>query len=255
MKGNIELGRQIRLRRNELGLTVGQAAEKAGVGVMTWSRYESGDSIRQDKYAGICRALDWHDIPRNDSQTASDFDLDACRSSDVWPKALAEKLGESAAISFVVGSDLLLDSLEEDLEALSAMPKGSHIGEQGVFWLTKELPQQFLMRYDYEFLYLFKTVILRLRLAASRGEEIAAHSVIEELALYLIMEHSRSMMEGIVLAANQEASEQGAVLDDNWDGWAFQLFGNKDLITNLYADSYLQESDSYHFDHWQDAQF
>lgn len=42
IKGSAELGRKIRSRRNELGLTIEDAASKAGVGTKTWSRYESG---------------------------------------------------------------------------------------------------------------------------------------------------------------------------------------------------------------------
>ena len=49
LKGSIELGNKIRGRRNELSLTIEEAAKKAGVGTKTWSRYELGESIRKDK--------------------------------------------------------------------------------------------------------------------------------------------------------------------------------------------------------------
>ena len=41
LKGSPELGSKIKQRRNELGLTIEEAASKAGVGTKTWSRYES----------------------------------------------------------------------------------------------------------------------------------------------------------------------------------------------------------------------
>lgn len=46
---NEDLGKKIKVRRNELRLTIEEAASRAGVGVKTWCRYESGGSIRKDK--------------------------------------------------------------------------------------------------------------------------------------------------------------------------------------------------------------
>lgn len=43
IQGNADLAKQIRLRRNELGLTIEEAASRAGVGTKTWCRYEAGD--------------------------------------------------------------------------------------------------------------------------------------------------------------------------------------------------------------------
>ena len=45
IQGNKELARQIKSRRNELGLTIEEAASRAGVGTKTWCRYEAGESI------------------------------------------------------------------------------------------------------------------------------------------------------------------------------------------------------------------
>ena len=56
---NEDLGKKIKVRRNELRLTIEEAASRAGVGVKTWCRYESGGSIRKDKCKGICKALNW----------------------------------------------------------------------------------------------------------------------------------------------------------------------------------------------------
>ena len=39
---NEDLGKKIKVRRNELRLTIEEAASRAGVGVKTWCRYESG---------------------------------------------------------------------------------------------------------------------------------------------------------------------------------------------------------------------
>ena len=53
IKGSLKLAESIRNKRNELNLTIEEAALKAGVGTKTWSRYESGESIRRDKVRGV----------------------------------------------------------------------------------------------------------------------------------------------------------------------------------------------------------
>ena len=66
IKGNQELAKKIKARRNELGLTIEEAAIRAGVGIKTWSRYEAGESIREDKYKGVCKALNWYSFIENE---------------------------------------------------------------------------------------------------------------------------------------------------------------------------------------------
>ena len=63
IKGNKNLAKRIRTRRNELNLTIEEAAARANVGTKTWSRYEAGGAIRQDKIKGLCKALNWRGLP------------------------------------------------------------------------------------------------------------------------------------------------------------------------------------------------
>lgn len=65
IQGNADLAKQIRLRGSELGLTIEEAASRAGVGTKTWCRYEAGgrESIRSDKCKGVCKALNWLTFP------------------------------------------------------------------------------------------------------------------------------------------------------------------------------------------------
>lgn len=53
-----------------------------------------------------------------------------------------EAFGNLAATSFVIGSDILLDNLQEDLDELSSMPRESHIGQIGASWMESLLPPQ-----------------------------------------------------------------------------------------------------------------
>ncbi|MCD2491676.1 helix-turn-helix domain-containing protein [Lacrimispora sp. NSJ-141] len=249
IKGSSELAKCIRLRRNELNLTIEEAASKAGVGTKTWSRYESGESIRKDKCIGICKALNWHALPDGeDNDTSDTLNMDEYKKREIWSSYLENTFGELAAASFVIGSDILLDHLHEDMEALSSMPKGSHIGEIGASWLESLLPPQFLMRYDYDFLYVLHAAVVQLQAIAHAGNQMTAHSVMEELALYLVVEESRFLIESM-------EPDDDEIDYDSWDEWIFDLFDDMDLITFLYSDLYVTGNNTYHFDHWTERQF
>jgi transcriptional regulator with XRE-family HTH domain len=247
-----ELAKTIKFRRNELNLTIEEAASKAGVGTKTWSRYEAGESIRKDKSRGICKALNWPTLPEHEKSGDGDtLDISDYINHDAWSPYLMDTFGKYAAISFAIGSDILLDHLRDDVDALSSMPRGSHIGEIGNSWLASDLPPQFLMRYDYEFLYVLRKTIERFRAQASAGSQIIAHSVLEELALYLIVEESRFLMESVELDAENDDIEAY----EDWDEWIYAIFDDADLLTFLYSNWYLTKSDVYHYDRWLEEQF
>jgi len=115
------------------------------------------------------------------------------------------------------------------------------------------MPEQFLMRYDFELLWALRDTLIRYRKIARNTKNIIAHSVIDELVLYIIIEKSRFLMEDI---------ESDIDLDDEndeyigWDEWIFEIFDDMDIVTFLYTDSYLlTPNDSYHFDNWLKQQF
>lgn len=169
---------------------------------------------------------------------------DDYKKHEAWSKYLAKTFGTSAAASFAIGSDILLANIDQDMEALATMPNGSHIGQLDSSWLDSSLPPQFLMRYNYDFLYIFRSTVLQLRATAHAGHEIVAHSVLEELAFYLIVEESRFLMESADLNDT-----------DDWDQWAFNLFDDMDIVTLAYSREYLPGNHAYHFDHWMENQF
>lgn len=251
IKGSLELGTKIKRRRNELGYTIEEAASKAGVGTKTWSRYESGESIRRDKIINICKVLNWNKLPGQEDNEPK-FDIIEYKHNEAWSQALADNLGESAAISFIIGSEILLDNIQQDLDALSCRPKGTHIGELEISWLKDSLPPQFLMQYDYDFLYYFKTILLHYRSQASNKECFIAHTVMEEIVLYIIMEESTFLMESII--PHLQSGEDDDTFYD-WNNWPFELFDDVDVVTFLYGDSYLTQDHPYHFQHWKEDQF
>ena len=130
IRGNEKLARQIKSRRGELGLTIEEAASRAGVGTKTWCRYEAGESIRRDKCKGICKALSWHNLPNQDGEKNENISIQEYKNHIAWSEFLEIEFGSEAAMSFAVGSDILYDHIKEDMGALSSLPAGTHIGDR-----------------------------------------------------------------------------------------------------------------------------
>lgn len=66
------------------------------------------------------------------------------------------------------------------------------------------------------------------------------------MVLYLVMEESEFLMESILPQLQMQEKD----LDLDWNGWAFDLFDDMDIVTFLYSDFYLEQGHPYHFDYW-----
>jgi len=250
IRGTEALAKQIKNRRNELGLTIEEAAARAGVGTKTWCRYEAGESIRTDKCKGVCKALNWRVLPDQETEDFDALTVQEYKNHEAWSSFLEEMFGDVAAFAFAVGSDILLDHIKEDMRELSSMPAGSHVGQINCSCLAGSLPEQFLMQYDYQFLYQMKCALIKLRTCAKAGLSMSAHSVLEELIIYLCNEEASALIElngGISGTEDDDAA--------CYDGWVFDLFGDMDIITVLYSDEYLNTEHIYHYSHWMKQQF
>lgn len=250
IQGNEILAKQIKRRRNELGLTIEEAASRAGVGTKTWSRYEAGESIRRDKCKGICKALNWQRFPNQDRTEESPLTVQDFRENGAWSSFLEDKLGTAAAVFFAMGSDMLLDRIKEDISELVFMPVGTHLGQLSISFLRDDLPKQFLMHYDYEFLYRMQCALLNMRERAKLGESMLAHSVMEELLFYLCQECASVLIDLDVRVDGLEKYDLSYV-----EEWAFDLFDDMKLIFFLYSNFFLDSDHMYHFDHWNDQVF
>lgn len=251
IQGNQKLARKIKRRRNELNLTIEEAASRARVGTKTWSRYEAGESIRLDKCRGICKALNWRDFPDEKSDAEKKSLIEEYRDHEAWSQFLAENYGSGAAVAFAAGSDILLDYINQDLSDLAAMPSGSHIGQLSTSFISDGLPPQFLMRYNYDFLYNMKCVLLKLRWRAKHGMPMTAHSILEELIIYLCNEEAQVLIK---VSAGTDDLVDNEELDASED-WVFNMFDDMDIISFLYSNVYLTEDHSFHFKHWCEQQF
>jgi transcriptional regulator with XRE-family HTH domain len=251
IQGDKELAKKIKLRRNELNLTIEEAALRAGVGTKTWSRYEAGESIRKDKCKGICKALNWRSFPGGESDMDKKSLVEEFRNHEAWSQFLEDNYGPQAAVAFAAGSDILLDSIKQDLSDLASMPSGSHIGQLSASFISDELPPQFLMQYDYDFIYHMKCVLLQLRQRAKNGMPMTAHSILEELIIYLCNEEAQAFIE---ISAGADDFVDNEYFDDLED-WVFDMFDDMDIITFLYSNWYLDVDHPFHFEHWSDQQF
>lgn len=260
-EGSAELADAIKQRRCELGLSAEEAARRAGVGAKTWFRYESGSSIRSDKVKGVCKALSWSALPTQEGaaqgvggQRAWLESID--ESHGAWSSWLDEEFGRKAAVSFAVGSDMLLDFLNEDLGELATMSSETHLGELGCSWLAGYLPGQFLPRYTYQFVYRLRSVLLEYCLRARCGQEMHAHSPAEELLVRLARDLSFDVVEGWVPELDDGASDDDRWQEkEGWRDWPEDLCDDDDLGMHLADDRWVEEGSPYHFDRWFEPQF
>ncbi|MGY3517728.1 helix-turn-helix domain-containing protein [Micromonospora sp. PTRAS2] len=248
--GSAELAAAIRERRVALNLSIEEAAAKAGVGAKSWSRYESGGAIRQDKARGVCRALGWSKLPgdeKNPDHPADDWLREVDHSHRAWSEALGDLYGKACATTFAVGSDVIGDQLADDLGALTDQPRGTHLGQLAASWLDGELPPQFLPRYDYEFIYGLKAAVSRLRNRFAHGD-LVAHTVLEELALYLIFGYAEVLADMETTVFDDET--------DDWRDWLAGILGDLDVEFLLFTSGVMLTPDAaYHFDNWDKPQF
>lgn len=260
-KGSADLADAIKQRRHELGMSAEEAARRAGVGTKTWFRYESGSSIRSDKIKGVCRALSWPALPMPEDATTEPNEEYAWLESidathEAWSSTLKEAFGRKAAVSFAVGSDILLDYLDEDLCELAKMPAGTHLGELSFSWLVDLLPQQFLPQYTYQFVFRLRTVLLRYCIRAGCGQEMHAHSPAEELLVRLIRDFSFDAIEEWTPEQDDNASEDALWLEtEGWREWPEDLCGDDDFSMFLDDRHWVEEGNPYHFDRWFEPQF
>lgn len=259
-EGSTDLGSAIKQRRCELGLSAEEAARRAGVGTKTWFRYESGGSIRSDKVKGICRALSWSSLPQPEKDSSADDEYAWIESihdaHEAWSTFLAQEYGRKAAVSFAAGSDILLEYLSEDLKELKTHPLGTHLGELPFSWLADMLPQQFMMKYDYEFVFRLRATLAILRSRAHSGADMHAHTPAEELLVRLIRDLSFDAIDGWAPSDMEDASEDEQWQNaEGWKSWPEDLCGDMDLEMMLNDASWVSAEESYHFDRWFEPQF
>ncbi|GAA4712910.1 Transcriptional regulator, contains XRE-family HTH domain [Promicromonospora umidemergens] len=248
--GGAELGAAIRTRREELDMSIEDAAQRAGIGSETWRRYETGSNIRKDKVRAVCSALRWSVLPDTSSGEPDDDELGKDwkeydpKKDGLYVEDLELNFGLDAAKTFAWGSDVLLDHIKGDLEELARRPRGTHLGELGHSWLDGALPEQWLVRYDYDFVFRLKATIEQLRRTAPAAKSIMmprlAQTVGEGIVVRLILE------QGDVFADMYGADTDG------WPDWYDAIVEPDWIIDLMYDGRYMSEDGPWNFENWFD---
>lgn len=91
-----------------------------------------------------------------------------------------------------------------------------------------------------------KCVLVQLRNRAGTGSTLTAHTVMEELLIYLCNIEAKAYAE---ICGSEEILDEAEEFD-YYDDWVFELFGDMDIVTFLYSDWNLDVESEYHFDNW-----
>lgn len=254
-----DLANQIKARRAELGLSIEEAASRAGIGAKTWGKYESGQSIRSDKATAVCKVLKWKNFPDdsaaetiNEATTKESLAIDSSHAA--WSQFLKDEYGYKGAASFAFGTDILLDYINKDLEDLSHLPKGTHVGQLPDSWMIGLLPPQYLMQYNYDFLFKLRADLISYRIRAKHEQDIMAHTVAQELLVRLIRDASFELVSDWE-TDETDLDEDGYPRDLGWDEWPEDICGDDDLKFFINDDTWTEEGNSYSFENWFEPQF
>ncbi|WP_136313038.1 helix-turn-helix domain-containing protein [Actinomyces procaprae] len=165
--------------------------------------------------------------------------------SEVYSQQLARTLGEDAARCFALGVFLYDMSITENLESLAELPGGTHLGELDETHIGSTLPQLWLTRYDYEFVFQLRgtarDMTLRLTDAGPADGEPLVRTMAEALVLHDIFN-----LGGVI------ADSRGAnVPEDRWEGWVDALSGPDQPAHALIAMGLVPPAEAPgHFDNW-----
>lgn len=192
-------------------------------------------------------------MKRENEEIDKIINTDEYRNNEKWSQYLADTFSNFAAVSFIVGTDILGDILDDNINILSHMPKGTHIGEiseenyHTIFssYLPEMLPKQFLTYYNHEFLSLLKTRLNNFVSLAKKNETILAHSILDEILFYLILQSSFHFFDEV----------EDELKEHDCDEWIFDMFDDMDIITFLYSDMHISKQNTFHFDNWATNQF
>ena len=242
-----ELKETVISNRQRLAMSVEDASRRAGIAPKTWTRYEEDGKLPIHMIPRVCKAIDMQSLP-----SLSDTELhlpsnDNSRLTNLchWSQYIDETFGEKAALSYAIGSTILISNLDLALQELKVLPKGTHVAELDASLLSRILPSQFAMEYDYEFLSAFRSRLLYIVRKLHSKDAFSVHTVLDELILHIILQLS------IPIIACWNPTEP-TELDEDWNVWKTSLCNDDDdLESFLYTDyMWLSAERTYHFSHW-----
>lgn len=245
-----DFGWMIRDRRVEMGKTVGDMARLAGVSEATWRNYENGySSPRSDKLPGVLAALQWDQFAEEESLEASGlfpptWDVSREDMGDTYSELLEGTIGETGARTFALGVMVLRGVLSDDINQLSTLPRGSHLGMVDFSPTAASLPRPWLTRYDYEFVTHFlcriEEFVARLVIYPSVEPQPLVWCVADVLALRCIF------TTGCFVAHTA-----GEDLLEDIQKWQTALAEADEIVQQIFSANFFPDPESYlHFDNW-----
>ena len=191
---------------------------------------------------------------KENHQPASDMDAGILaeikavdENHESWSAWLAQEFARDGAVAFALGGDVALEAIQGDIDELSAMPRGAHIGELIYSRVAEALPQQFMTRYYFEFLYKLAHCIRTLRRRVRGGKKIICHTVLEEIAVQVIFDFAGTCFTLADYAPADEGDPYEIV---------GSIIGDCDIDIWLYSTTEIaMPGDVYHFDRWDEPQF
>ena len=245
VQSNTDLGYRMRERRQELGLTIEAAARRAGVGTKTWYRYEAGEPIRRDKYQGVCQALGWSTLPIGEDGEKIEWTLSAFQNDEYWCPQIAYAYGDDAAVCIVVGARQVKQMIEDTLETLMKKPRETHIGEVSETGFAKWMPAEYMMRYDYAFMYELRNTLNNVLSRLNDGKsiwDVRPQTTAEEILYYIMSQVGTWIFEHEWVPAKEF----------DRDGWIFKFFEGQDIKDALYSGRPVYHHTMYDFNEWFD---
>ncbi|SDM87882.1 helix-turn-helix domain-containing protein [Actinomyces ruminicola] len=189
------------------------------------------EDIDSEEAAASLPIPDWDDIPTV--------------LSEVYSPRLARTLGEDAARCYALGVLLFDMSITENLESLAELRGGTHLGELDETHIGSILPQLWLTRYDYEFVFQLRESLREMTRRLVSGVTTDNDPMACTIAEILVL-HDVFSTGGVI------ADARGADIDeDRWEGWVDALSGPDQPAHALIAMGLIPPADApEHFDNW-----
>lgn len=247
-----ELKQVVITKRQHLAMNTEEASRRVGIAPKTWSEYEEDGRLPIHMIPRMCKAIGIQSLP-----SLSDTELhlpsqDNIRLRDLysWSPYIAKTLGKKAALSYAIGSTILISDIDLALQELKELPRRTHIAELDSSLLSSVLPRQFAMEYDYEFLFALRARLLYIVRELHSRDSFSVHTVLDELILHFILQLSTP----IIACWNPAEPTE---LDEDWNVWKASLCNDDDdLESFLYTEwMWLSAERTYHFSHWLEPAF
>lgn len=169
---------------------------------------------------------------------------------------IEKEFGVNAAALIALGGDCVA-SFEEAMDLLKTKPWGTHLGEisdKNCSRFLCDLPQKFVTRYNYEFIYDLWCKYHEMMYSYSKGYWFRANTVFDQLIIYVCVKSGLSKF-------NELCQKKGVIFDDvSGDlGWLDKYFGHisNNILYGLYHDEFnyklIRKEDPYnnfYFNNW-----